>query len=487
MRKHIIIITLALASFMTSCELDRFPGDGIATDEAFETVADAELFRTGMYSLYRSSNHNARRALSDYQVDVVNAVSDYGNNHGTLYNWQDGLATDYDIEDFYEMSYIAITNVNNFINNIDHIEVADNSEAQMLQEYKGEAYLMRASLVHNLVRYFAKAYDPATASTDLGVAIPLEYEPTAKPSRETLENTYRQIQSDLNDAKALLPNGGQAMSMHLTKDFAHALQARVSLEMHDFQGAIDAADEIIPNYPLASSQAELESLWTDDNSSEILIRLYTSLQEGRASGPSFINFSFSSQRYRPQFVPSKKVLELYDDGDYRKDVYFVEHDIYISGSTYPGVKLINKYPGNPEFDSNPNYSDYVNAPKLFMISEAYLIKAEAQARGGIGDPIATLNLLRDARGADPLTSGDAFELVKEERQREMLAEGQRILDLKRWGEGLERTGGQDAMDGGLYTGGSNAPFLTKPASDKMWVWEIPANDLRTNENMQPNW
>src|SRR5699024_3319613 len=123
-------------------------------------------------------------------------------------------------------------------------------------------------------------------------------------------------------------NGGQAMSMHLTKDFAHALQARVSLEMHDFQGAIDAADEIIPNYPLASSQAELESLWTDDNSSEILIRLYTSLQEGRASGPSFINFSFSSQRYRPQFVPSKKVLELYDDGDYRKDVYFVEHDIY---------------------------------------------------------------------------------------------------------------------------------------------------------------
>src|SRR5699024_5256700 len=99
MRKHIIIITLALASFMTSCELDRFPGDGIATDEALETVADAELFRTGMYSLYRSSNHNARRALSDYQVDVVNAVSDYGNNHGTLYNWQDGLATDYDIED----------------------------------------------------------------------------------------------------------------------------------------------------------------------------------------------------------------------------------------------------------------------------------------------------------------------------------------------------------------------------------------------------
>ena len=122
-----------------------------------------------------------------------------------------------------------------------------------------------------------------------------------------------------------------------------------------------------------------------------------------------------------------------------------------------------------------------------MISEAYLIKAEAQARGGIGDPIATLNELRTSRNASLLSGGDAFELVKEERFREMLAEGQRLLDLKRWGEDLNRTGGQDVMQGGLFTGGSDAPNLSKPASDKMWVWEIPLNDLNTNENMKPNW
>src|SRR5690554_6560913 len=98
MRKYIIIASLALAGFITSCELDRFPGDGIATEEAFETIADAELFRTGMYSLYRNANYNVRIALSDHQVDIVNAVSDYGNRKGLLYLWQDGLATDYDIE-----------------------------------------------------------------------------------------------------------------------------------------------------------------------------------------------------------------------------------------------------------------------------------------------------------------------------------------------------------------------------------------------------
>lgn len=485
MRKYIIIASLALAGFITSCELDRLPGDAIATDEAFETIEDAELLRTGMYSLYRNANYNVRRVLSDHQVDVVNAVTDYGNRKGLLYVWQDGLATDYDIEDFYEISYKAITNVNNFINNIDEVVAEDAAEEAVITQYKGEAYLMRASLFHNLVRYFAKAYNPSTAGSDLGIAIPLDYDPAAKPPRASLEDTYIQINSDLAQAKALLPDGAQAMAIHLTKDFAHALQARVSLESKDFSGAIAAADAIIPNYALADTEAKLRSLWTDDESSEILVKLFVSKQEGRAAGPSFIGFTFSSQRYTPDYVPSKKLLDLYDAGDFRKDAYFTEKDIYVAGTTYNDVTLINKYPGNPEYDSNPNFSDYVNAPKLFMISEAYLIKAEAQAQSS-GDAVATLNILRSSRGAAALSGGDAMELVKEERLREMVAEGQRILDLKRWGEGLNRTGGQLAMDGGLYTG-QDAPNLTKSADDKMFVWEIPVNDLRTNENMVRNW
>ena len=487
MRKYIIIASLALAGFFTSCELERLPGDSIATDEAFETTADAELFRTGLYSLYRSANNNYYRTLSDHQVDVVNAVADYGNRMGLIYMWQDGLAGDYDIEAFYQTSYIAINNLNNFLENIDEIEVEDDAETATLQQYKGEAYLMRASLFHNLTRYFAKAYNPATADSDLGIALPLVYDPNARPSRSSLKDTYAQIQSDLNNAKTLLPDGGSATSGRMTKDFAHAIQARVSLETQEFDDAVNAADKIIPNYSLATSADELESLWRDDESSEIVLKLYTSDTEGRVAVSQFINFSIASQRYTPDYIPTKKVLDAYEDGDIRKEAYFTKKDIHVSGSKYEDVTLINKYPGNPDYDSNPNFSSYVNNPKLFMISEAYLIKAEAQARGtGLGDPIATLDILRSARGAS-LNGGDALELVKEERFKEMLAEGQRLLDLKRWDEGLNRTGGQTSMDGGLYTGGANGPFMTKPASDKMFVWEIPLNDLQTNPNMQPNW
>lgn len=488
MKKYILIASLAFAGVFTSCDVERLPGDGIAIEESFQTLDDVELFRTGLYSGYRSSNYNGRRILSDFQVDIVNAVADYGNRKGLLYTWQDGMATDYDIEDYYELHYITISNINNFLENIDEIEIEDSADIEKIQRYKGEAHLMRASLFHNLVRYFAKAYNPASANTDLGIAIPLEYDPTGKPARATMAETYNQIQKDLDAAKSMLPDESQAMSIYLTKDFAHAIQARVSLEKHDFQEAINAADLIIPKYALASSSEALESLWKNDDSSEILVKLYTSLQEGRSAVTQFINFTYSSRKYTPDFVLSKKAVDLYEDNDFRKEVFITEEDILISGSTYEDVKLLNKYPGNPDYDSNSNFSDYVNAPKLFMIAEAYLIKAEAQARGQIGDAITTLNELRAARGATPLTSGDAFDLVKEERLREMIGEGQRLLDLKRWGEDLKRTGAQDALsNNGLYIGGSDAPNLSKPANDKMWVWEIPIRDLNTNDNMKPNW
>lgn len=491
MKKYIIIASIALASLTTSCDVERLPGSSIVLEEAFESFQDAENFRTGNYALYRNSNYNYIRLISDMQVDVINAVSDYGNRGGLFYLWQDGLGTDYDIQAFYQTQYQAISNINSFIDNIDNVEPANEEQAETIKSYKGEAYLMRASLFHNLVRYFAKAYNPATADTDLGIALTLEYDPTYKPGRASLKETYDQIQSDLNNAKNLMKDGGSANSIYLTKDFAHAIQARVSLERGEWQQAIDAANLIIPKYALQTTVEGLKNQWKNDESSEVLVTLYASLQEGSGDasiGYNYLGYHAPSRTFRPDFVPSKKTIEAFEDGDIRKEVYFTKEKVFILGTSYNDVTLINKYPGNIELQTNPTIPVYKNKSKLFMISEAYLIKAEAQARGNIGDAVGTLNELRASRGASSL-SGDPLTLVKEERFREMLAEGQRLLDLKRWGEGLNRTGGQTQLaDGGLFVGGdTNAPNMTKPASDKMWVWEIPANDLRTNPNMKPNW
>src|SRR5690625_7671467 len=140
------------------------------------------------------------------------------------------------------------------------------------------------------------------------------------------------------------------MSIHLTKDFDHAIQARVSLERHEFSQAIAAADEIIPNYPLASSEAEIRSLWTNDQSSEILVGLYVSPQEGKSAGPSYIGFNYSANLYMPDYVLCEKVIGFYEDNDYGEAGYFMVEDILVGGSDYEEVTLVSKYQGNPTFD-----------------------------------------------------------------------------------------------------------------------------------------
>lgn len=486
MKKYILIAILILVGLTTSCDLERIPGNSIQPENAFKTIGDAENFRVGNYAAYRVVNYNARRQLSDGQTDIVNAVSSFGNRGGSIYLWDDRLGNDSGIASFYAICYSTISDVNFFLESIEFIEPQNAAEEARINNYKGEAYLMRATLFHDLARHFAKAYNPATAATDLGVSLTLKYDPKAKPARATLKQTYDQIQSDLNQAKALLNVEGTPGSVWLTKDFAHAVQARVSLDRQEWNEAIAAADQIIPKYALARTETALRSLWRNDISTEIVVGLFVSRTEGRSASLSYINFSVSSGRFVPDYVASKKVVDAYTATDLRKDVYLTSLPILVSSTIYPGVRLINKYPSNPDFNSNPLVNQYVHKPKLFIISEAYLIKAEAQARGGIGDALATLNILSEARRGGTL-SGDALQQVKEERFREMLAEGQRLHDLKRWNEPLNRTGGQAIFSAsGLYTE-NNALTLQKPVTDKMWVWEIPANDLQSNPNMQPNW
>ena len=78
----------------------------------------------------------------------------------------------------------------------------------------------------------------------------------------------------------------------------------------------------------------------------------------------------------------------------------------------------------------------------------YLVDAEAQYRLDPAKGLDPLNQLRTARGLAALAMSDVekdvtlldgtkisglFNAIQEERGREMLAEGTRLYDLKRWG------------------------------------------------------
>ena len=117
----------------------------------------------------------------------------------------------------------------------------------------------------------------------------------------------------------------------------------------------------------------------------------------------------------------------------------------------------------------------------------YLIAAEAQynlnqTEGGF------LNELRQKRGASAIkATGEAlFQEIKNEWAREMCGEGFRLDCLKRWEKGFSRMPAQQLEDGFLnkQPGSQN---LTVDADNFRFVWEIPAQDLQANKNLETNW
>ena len=484
-----VSLTVTMTLVMVSCDLDRFPYDSIEQTQAFKTMNDAASLRNGLYSQLRGRVGGIYQFSTDVQADQMNATLDFGNRNGSLHRWSTFLADDYTIRDVWRYSYNSIANINNFIENIGLIETITADDEARIDNYLGEAYLMRAYYYHNLILRWAKDYEPSTAQTDLGVPLVVAYNVTLLPARASVMDVYDQIIADITEAKARLADvpGAQSAS-RFTLDAAIALEARVRLDIHDYAGAATAADNLISSarYPLVNTIAGLENMWTNDVSSEVICQLYASSTELSNANDIYMRYTSAINRYQPDFVPSQWIIDLFEDVDIRKTVFFTPETIQIQGLDYAGVYLVSKFPGNPVLFTAAT-SNYQHKPKLFRIAEMYLISAEAKAMTPTteGNALTTLNVLRTNRGLSALVglSGTALrDAIREERTRELFAEGFRLDDLKRWNLGFTRSAPQftafinttPAEDFHLKTVAAGA--------DKM-VWGIPTNDITTNPNI----
>jgi hypothetical protein len=226
----ILSVTAVITVASVSCDLNRYPYDAIEVTQAFATMKDAGTLNNGLYRGFRSVVYGIYMFSTDVQADLLNATLDYGNRNGFPHKWTPFLADDYTIRDTWRYQYNVIANINNVINNSDKIAITTPDEQNTMNKYMGEAYLMRAYFYHQLVLRFAKDYEPASAATDLGVPIVLDYDPSLKPSRSTVAEVYQQILDDLGQAETLLASTpGVQNASRLNKDCVTALKARVFL------------------------------------------------------------------------------------------------------------------------------------------------------------------------------------------------------------------------------------------------------------------
>lgn len=497
MKNTKIFLASALALFaVTSCNLEKFPDNAINTEEAMESVADCQAFRNGLYSGMKYCFTGAFVYAPDLQADMYHAVKNFGNFSGSFYHYSvtasEGMANT-----AWFGLYGYIGNANFLIEGTKKLlDAGTLSEADqvLVRQYYGEACYIRAHMYFNLTQYFCEDYDPETAANKLGVPVVTKYEPTGDsskyPSRGSLEATYQQIITDLSEAEKNITSAGEPNAVYVTKDVVTALQARVALTMHDYDTALAKAKSLIDGgvYTLVSDQNTYSSGWANDNLPEAIWQVAMTGPDdiGNAFSYFIYNTSGKEGEDNPQYVPEDWVLDLYDqENDIRYAAYFDTRDI-----TTPVVgrlTLLVKYPGNKSLYSA--VTNYVNKPKVFRISEMYLIAAEAAANKSGQESVASyyLNELRSKRIANwvhqDYSGVELMKQIREERVRELFGEGHRMNDLKRWHMGFSRSAGQDPN---LVQPGENYASCSREADDPFFLWPIPTNEIQANPQIEQN-
>lgn len=494
--KNILKYTLAAGaavSIFASCDLDLTPTTSIAYEEGgrlFISANDIKSFENGIMASYRALQYGDYTQTSESQTDYFNATVEYGNNYGSTHRC-DASFTPGTYEPMYlwRDHYTAIKNYNIVIANADNVEASLRASARVL---KGEAYFLRASSYIILARHFAKAYNPSSADNDLCVPLVLKYDQLEKPARATNKAVYEQIKTDLDSAAVLLAGvKGAVRAQKPTIDAVNALYARYYLDVQNYTEAAKAAESVINSaagYALASTPEEMAAEYTDDKGKEPIIQLYASISEGARANSMYTYVSNSQdvgKYFSPYFLPTKALIDSYNATDLRLSTWYT-NDLYpvrSSGSYYTGVYVLIKYLDNPALHSG-SVETGAHAAKPLLISEMYLIAAEAYAKAGnSAKATASLNVLQDKRMA-AATSG-TMENIKKEWFKETVGEGLRFSCVKRWGEGFAvRTPQAEAKN--LIMSGDYYEKRALSADSYFLNWPVPAYEIQLNKNLIQN-
>ncbi|WP_168796707.1 RagB/SusD family nutrient uptake outer membrane protein [Cognatitamlana onchidii] len=154
-----------------------------------------------------------------------------------MFFWRDINDVDQDTPTFYwNEAYAAIAQANQALASIDAL-----GGGQELDGLRGEALLCRAYAHFMLVSIFCKAYNPATAGSDLGITYMTEPETVllGKYRRGTIANVYDKIRQDIEAGIPLIEDTFNVPAYHFTKKAAHAFASRFYLHTGQWQKVID--------------------------------------------------------------------------------------------------------------------------------------------------------------------------------------------------------------------------------------------------------
>jgi starch-binding outer membrane protein, SusD/RagB family len=469
--KKIFISLCIISMFFTSCEdaLNVDPQESVDATEALNTSQKVESAVIGLYAMLdRPSLYGTNFSLLPELLAAEENVTWRGTFQSYREVYQKNMvAENTEASRTWINAYDAINLANNVLEAMDVV-----TDEELSAQLEGEAKFVRGILHFELVRLYAKAWNDGNPATNLGIPVVTtatnnETNASRQVSRNTVQEVYTQIISDLTAAETLLPeeNGSRANTFA-----ASAFLARVYLQQGDYANARDKANRVIEEGPY-NLNPTVTSAFMNDNTAESIFEIQQNDQNNAGNSNDGLSTFYASLvgigRGDVQIVSffeegvfeeQVTVYDLYEDDDTRKtDLFYLgvgrrPDNIYTSKWTSPGQNI-----------------------PIIRLAEMLLIRAEANLREGTtvgATPLDDINLIRERAGASNLGSVTLDDIILE-RQLELAFEGQRIHDIKRLELDLEGW----MFDEDLET---YVPDYTISWNDPTLVFPVPQREIDAN-------
>lgn len=451
-----LIAAAALLLVATNCQkdfLDRQPPGELTYEDFFLTSDHAVQATNAVYEIYRSFDLCALPYLAC--TDVLSDDADKGstaNDQPVMSDIDNFLmdATNPLIAPVYQGHYRAIARANVAIENIPRVEM----DAALRDRLAGECKFLRAYSYFLLVQWFGDL---------VLVTKTLQGDEYYAQERQPKEVIYAQIESDLKDAIAVLPDRDEyapADKGRASKAAAQGLLAKLYMLKKDWANAEIQCMEIINSnkYSLLPKYAD-NFLPVGENSAESIFEMQAvALETQQAAGPGSSPYNMvQGVRGIPNLGwgfnrPSDNLVTAYENGDPRREATIIYvGEVLPDGSTQvqDNPEIINeRFNQKAWVPNHPGLQD--NGPgniKILRYSDVLLLAAEAKNElSKAAEALPLLNAVRKrARGTNNFILPDVTvtdqallrERIYRERRVELAMEQHRWFDLLRWGRAAD--------------------------------------------------
>lgn len=476
MKKNILYIAAAATLLFSSCaaELDTDPQGGSVSDEQLQELikenADLVLEPKMLGALNFMHSGTRANGTNDISFMVWNLRMDLQGNDMVLSSLTNWFADEYMFENLRQQTasltadiwynyYKIVYNANQILDLI-----PEDAEGSALV-YKAQALTYRALGYYYLMAVYQDDYMHGGKDK---AGVPLHLTVGGAMGRTPSTEVYSTITTDLENAVNLFEQQGydpMSSTADIDQSVANMLLARIALTTGDYTTAANAAAAVIAEpYTLMNEEqyttsgflkATLpETIWAYTWSSA------TSLENRSfASWISiYCNANSMSNNQNIFLCIDERLYNQIPDTDYRKNNFLAAAE-----GAYPAY-------ANKKF-----YNETYRTDEIFMrLSEAYLLKAEAEARDG-NDAAAQQTLYdlvskRDSGYTKSSKTGDALlEEIYLQSRIELWGEGHEFFTNKRFNKGVDRTSS------------ANHVHKAVKAAGKEFTYQIPLS-IELNSN-----